>query len=279
MDFKVINFFSKNKEFINFNTNLTDQLSVINSIRWSYRYSNLHRRSIYNSHKLTESKKLLSSGFFDINITNESLWFSDKYARPLESKKERKSLSPKDLISSNWKVLYNTTFNNTSLQDTLSTPFISNNYNSLIKLSFYESSFHFFLKRLNSFNNLFSNKITSSPQNNNLNSLNLSNNNLSSTKGIYNITLNNELGIKSTLYKESLNYTKNSSNINKDLILVQRPGYFLTKKKVDILYNITKYSPSTGFNLKYFINLNLNKMPYKVLKPFKLKQFKKNIKI
>jgi hypothetical protein len=101
MDFKVINFFSKNKELVSFNNSLNDQLSVINSLRWSYRYSNLHRRTIYNSHKLTESKKLLSSGFFDINITNESLWFSDKYARPLESKKERKSLSSKDLISSN----------------------------------------------------------------------------------------------------------------------------------------------------------------------------------
>lgn len=33
----------------------------------------MHRRVLNNSHKLTESKKLISSGFFDMNITNENL--------------------------------------------------------------------------------------------------------------------------------------------------------------------------------------------------------------
>jgi hypothetical protein len=87
------------------------------------------------------------------------------------------------------------------------------------------------------------------------------------------------LGVKATTPNDFLTPSGYNPYVNKDLILIQRPGYFLTKKKIDILYNITKYSPTTGFNLKYFINRNFNKIESKTLKPFKLKQFKKHIKI
>ena len=283
LDFKKINFISKTPELLNFNTNLSEQLSIINSLRWSYRYSNLHRRVINNSHKLTESKKLISSGFFDINITNENLWFSDKYARNLDSKKSRKSLSSKDLISSNWKVLYNTTFFNNLSDNNLNMPLLSNNYNNLIRLSFYESSFHFFLKRLNNFNNLLSNKVSSVPSNGRSKS-SLDSNYLNNLQSIYNISLSNR-------FKDLLdtNPSNNYTNLNKltiepkvlsDIVLIQKPSYFLTKKKIDILYNLTKYSSSNNLNLRYFIKLNTptNKNFFSK-KTFKVKQFKKKIRL
>jgi hypothetical protein len=97
LDFKKINFFLTNPELINFNTQIYNQIYLINNLRWSYRYSNLHRRIIFNSHKLTESKKLISSGFFDNNITNVNLWFSDKYARSLNSNKKQKKKNIKTI--------------------------------------------------------------------------------------------------------------------------------------------------------------------------------------
>jgi hypothetical protein len=52
---------------------LHDQTLLVGSLRWSYRYNTLHRRSIYNSHKLTESKKLISAGFFDSSSMDNNL--------------------------------------------------------------------------------------------------------------------------------------------------------------------------------------------------------------
>lgn len=284
LDYKKINFLSKTNELVNFNFNITEQLSIINSLRWSYRYSNLHRRTMYNSHKLTESKKLISSGFFDINLTNENLWFSDKYARSLDSKKPRKSLDSKELLVSNWKILYNTTFFNSTNINSISNPLLSNNYNNLLRLSSYESSFHFFLKRLHNFNNLFTNKVSSLPIL--YNEVNEKfKDDLSGIKFIYNLSLNNKLVNPSNTHKDitnsTLTYTKLHNNfVRNDLVLLQTPAYFLTKKRVDIIYNLTKYSPTTNLNLKYYLRLQKNfstKLLFK--KSFKLKQFKKQIKI
>jgi hypothetical protein len=74
---------------------------MINSLRWSYRYNNLHRRSILNSHKLTGAKRLLSSGYFDSSSTSNNLWFSDQFARNLSFKKKTPSLDNLQLLKSN----------------------------------------------------------------------------------------------------------------------------------------------------------------------------------
>jgi hypothetical protein len=289
LDFKKVNFFSKVNELVNFNINLSDQLNITNTLRWSYRYSNLHRRTMYNSHKLTESKKLISSGFFDINITQENLWFSDKYARSLDSKKLRKSLSPDNLISSNWKLLYNSTFSNPTLYNMLTSNVLVNNYNNFLRLNCYESSFHFFLKRLSNFNNLFSNWIILTPSN--LKRVtNPSKNSLdSSLLNIYNLSLSNKPtqinqpinNILSTTPQTPFNLSShNSTSFNKDLILIQKPQYFLTKKKVELMYNLTKYSPLVSSNFKYFISFkgkSFNQSYFRC-RP-NLKSFTKKIKL
>ena len=95
--FKKLNLLSNIPELVNINTNMKTQSDLINLLRWSYRYSNLHRRTMFNSHKITESKKLLSSGFFDINLTNESLWFSDKFGKESGNLSSRKNVKYNEL--------------------------------------------------------------------------------------------------------------------------------------------------------------------------------------
>lgn len=284
LEFKKVNFLLKTPELLNFSVNLTEQLNTINTLRWSYRYSNLHRRTMYNSHKLTESKKLLSSGFFDINITKENLWFSDKYARSLDSKKLRKSLKSSDLISSNWKLLYNTTFFKSLNGTAVTNQAFMNNYHNLLRLSHYESSFHFFLKRLSNFNNLLSNKVSSVPLAK-VTTYNLNNSSSNNINTIYNLSLSNKV-TQPKLINPTLDKIKDgvevlgSSTFSKDLILIQKPSYVLTKKKVEILYNLTKYSPLSNNNLKYFDSKWINtKFDTYINRRFKLKQFKKSIKL
>lgn len=68
-NYQHVNFISSLPEIWHFNLQLAAQGELVNSLRWSYRYSNLHRRTMFNSHKLTEVKKLLSIGYFDSTST------------------------------------------------------------------------------------------------------------------------------------------------------------------------------------------------------------------
>jgi hypothetical protein len=110
---------------------------------------------------------------------------------------------------------------------------LPNNYDNLIRLSFYESSFHFFLKRLNNFNSLSSNKISSLPSSEKSKNL-LGTNYLSSLQSIYNISLTNRFTNLLDNTPSNDNTLRNSSSEPKllsDIILIQKPSYFLTKKK------------------------------------------------
>lgn len=285
LDFKKANFLSKISELANFDMNLNDQLNTTNTLRWSYRYSNLHRRTMYNSHKLTESKKLISSGFFDVNITQENLWFSDKYARDLDSKKLRKSLSPDNLISSNWKLLYNSTFSNSTLYNNINSSIFVNNNNNFLRLNYYESSFHFFLKRLSNFNNLFSNWIISAPSNFKKVLVPSKNSLDGSLLNIYNLSLSKKPTqinpyITNNFLTPTNSLSSNSTDFNKDLILIQKVQYFLTKKRVELLYNLTKYSPLVSSDFKYFLNLKTKSYtPLCLKRRFNLKRFTKKIRL
>lgn len=140
-----------------------DQGSLISSLRWSYRYNLLHRRSMYHSHKLTSSKKLISGGFFDSTATTSNLWFSDQFARPLNFLKPSKNLDSLTLLKSNWALLYSANLKN-KRDLKLIFPLYSLEPNaSLFNLTAYESSFHFFLKRIQTYSNLHSNSLISRP--------------------------------------------------------------------------------------------------------------------
>lgn len=69
LSFQNLSLLTSQPELMNLSQNLTTQDQMINTLRWSYRYNNLHRRTIYNSHKLTEVKTLISAGYFDMSST------------------------------------------------------------------------------------------------------------------------------------------------------------------------------------------------------------------
>lgn len=73
LNYQKLNTLSLYKELINTPNVIQDQLKVINNLRWSYRYSLLHRRTMNKSHTLTLSKKLLSNGYFDSKSTKNNL--------------------------------------------------------------------------------------------------------------------------------------------------------------------------------------------------------------
>ena len=73
LSFNDINQIVSIEELNSIQHSLANQAKLINTLRWSYRYNNLHRRTMYNSHKITTSKKLISSGFFDLNLTKSNL--------------------------------------------------------------------------------------------------------------------------------------------------------------------------------------------------------------
>jgi hypothetical protein len=73
LNYQELNFLLNFSEFKVLPEMLDIHNKLIGTLRWSYRYNPLHRRSLYNSHKLTESKKLLSAGFFDTQSLSNNL--------------------------------------------------------------------------------------------------------------------------------------------------------------------------------------------------------------
>jgi hypothetical protein len=147
-DFQRLNLLSLLKETFNIHHSLSHQTSALNLLRWAYKYNILHRRSIHNSHKLTSVKRLLSLGYFDFNIVDRNIWFSDQYGRDLLNAKQSKSSKSHDILQTSWKLLYQSTLGTTrqGLTWLSNTPLIDPKQ-SFQRLSFYEESFFFFLKR------------------------------------------------------------------------------------------------------------------------------------
>ena len=146
--------------------NVSNQNAVANALRWSYRYSTLHRKSFIASHKLTLAKRLLGTGFYDTNLFNRNIWMSDKFSSPAASqlslnmlavlRNEANSITDQNALLQNndaakgvqnqkawgahWNLLYGSNLPIGREDGRMSqVPFHL--------LSNYESSFHFFLKR------------------------------------------------------------------------------------------------------------------------------------
>jgi hypothetical protein len=162
LDYQKLTTLSSLKESFNIYHPLKLQSLLSNTIRWSYKYNMLHRRIIHNSHKLTNVKRLLSLGYFDFGIVDSNLWFSDQYGRDLSHPKVSKGLSSKSILQKSWELLYRSNFNKTGYTSQILTgqPFLTPS-NPFKNLSFYESSFHFFLKRVKLFLTLGSQPIKS----------------------------------------------------------------------------------------------------------------------
>ena len=250
------------KELWSLNLYLKNQLNSAKWNRWLYRYSILHRKSLRTSHKITLSKKLINSGFYDSKIFNKNIWASEHL----------NYLNQKNNFNSLFFNYYKDLFAETSINHvTYYNSYVTNNgnqKNSLSLFNFYENSYFWYLKRFYLFNTLPSNFIKSKLTLNNFNSSNkFSLKNDSSLKystllsyflksshtnlGSYSHFFDNNIA-NFNLYSSS-NLT-NLSNY-KDLYLLNNENDILNKDNLNLLYWITSNS-SKNNNLIFFNYLN-----------------------
>lgn len=264
---KFSNFIFNYQELWSLNLYLKNQLNSAKWNRWLYRYSILHRKSLKSSHKITLSKRLINSGFYDSKLFNKNIWASEHLSH-LNSKNNFNSL-----FFNYYKDLFNNDFNfNFSSYNV----FLSNNgnqKNSLALFNFYENSYFWYLKRFYLFNTLSSNFIKSKL------SLNIKKNhsdivNQLKYSNFLSYFLNSHytnLSSYSHFYDNNINSfyfydTFKLSNLNniKDLYLLNNENDILTKDNLNLLYWITSNS-SKNNNLVFFNYLtsfqNFNNLP------------------
>lgn len=137
------------------NDYVKNQLNSAKWNRWLYRYSILHRKVLKNSHKLTTSKRLINSGFYNSEIFDKNLWMSAYFG---------KSSNPSalsGLFNIFYKDLFARNFNKNCADFKISILNNGHQANSLNLLNFYENSYFWFLKRFYSFNTLPTNFVKS----------------------------------------------------------------------------------------------------------------------
>lgn len=130
---------------------IATQLNSAKWDRWLYKYSLLHRKIFKNSHKLTLSKKLLNSTFYNTDLTKKNLWYSE-----LLNKHKNSNLLHFTANLFQFNLANNSRFDLKQNKSTV----ISNNikyWDNLLTLKTYENSFFWFLKRSYLFTNLFAN--------------------------------------------------------------------------------------------------------------------------
>jgi len=269
LSFQNLSLLTSQPELMSLSQNLTTQDQMINTLRWSYRYNNLHRRTMYNSHKLTEVKTLISAGYFDMSSTTGNVWFSDQYARNLDFGKKSKMLTSINLLKTNWNRLYRPSFGYNDLTDSFSATRGGSSQDALTKLSFYEASFHFFINRVKNFSSLQSNSLSTLPQL--TKTFGTNREVMSSTNDLYKHSLANTLRVdvvsssnlnpRVTLQAGGLPSAMNrSEGGSSDVSLIKKDSDMLYLKTLEILYNITKSNspnPNTLYTYLYLSNVEV----------------------
>lgn len=255
---KFSSFIFNYQELWSLNLYLKNQLNSAKWNRWLYRYSILHRKSLKNSHKITLSKKLINSGFYDSKIFNKNIWASEHFSY-LNSKNNFNSL-----FFNYYKDLFDNKFNSDFSYYNV---FLSNNgnqKNSLALFNFYENSYFWYLKRFYLFNTLPSNFIKSK-LNINIKKNYFHANNQLKYSNFLSYFLNSHytnLSAYSHFYDNNVNdfsFYDNFklSNLNniKDLYLLNNENDILCKDNLNLLYWITSNSGKNN-NIVFFNYLN-----------------------
>lgn len=279
LGFQNLMYLTTHSELLNLSSNLATRDQMINTLRWSYRYNNLHRRTMYNSHKLTEVKTLISAGYFDLSSTTNNIWFSDQYARNLDFGKKSKTLTSVNLLKTNWNLLYKSSFGYNNLTNAFTTSHLPTSQDTFHRLSFYESSFHFFINRSKFFASLRSNALTSTPQQKQVFNQNWQE--VSSALDIYKHSLNLSLRILEEGNKDlsPKGFVLKSSDsvdnvldrsVSKDITVIKKDRDLLYLKTLTILYNITKTNSSNPNTIYAFLYLDSKSTTNSTLSPLKL---------
>jgi hypothetical protein len=259
-DYQKISSLSSLSETFNIYHPLKLQSLLSNMVRWAYKYNTLHRRSIHNSHKLTSVKRLLSLGYFDFNIVDANVWFSDQYGRDLTHAKISKSSSSKSILQKSWELLYRSNFNNPFSNPIFVTgQTFLNSSNQFKNLSFYESSFHFFLKRTKLYLTLNSQSIKLRP--NTRSNFIKGSIKADSLKSIYplisTLNLQNSFGFGiHKFYNQLRGFEKNYSSNSKDVLLSRFDKIVWTPYTLETLYNITQTQSLLKQDLNFYIYIS-----------------------
>lgn len=262
-DFQQLVTLSSYEEAISIQQSLSNQKKASNLLRWSYKYNVLHRRSIHNSHKLTSAKRLLSLGYFDFNIADQNIWFSDQYGRNLSNPKKSKGASSHDILQTSWKLLYQTSLGGKDLNPSFFTEGgFSSIKDSFRRLSNYESSFFFFLKRTYLFAGLNSLVLPLSPALGN--SSREGDSKWENMASIYSSisTLNSQTALLPLHEAADIQkpvYSKVVTSGDKDLVLVRSDKTIWALLNLNPLYNLTRpYNPVDHALLVFLYGQGLN---------------------
>jgi hypothetical protein len=241
----------------------SDHINSAKWNRWLYRYSILHRKILKNSHKLTLSKRLINSGFYNKGLFDKNIWASENLS---------KYSNTPDLFNSFFNVYYNSFFE--THNNWASTPFYilnqSSNFTNLTSLNFYENSFFWFLKRYYLFNTIPTNTIKSKLKNAAETSLSALDDKRDGSFLKYYATLsyllksqyvnlaqfshfNNTTILFDVNDETSCKSNKNFSHfLLKDIYISFFDNDVLNRENLNILYWVTSAPISESFNLSFF---------------------------
>jgi hypothetical protein len=263
-------FLNEYPELILLTSSLSDQLNAAKWNRWLYRYSILHRKILKNSHKLTLSKHLITSGFYNSSLFTKNIWASLTFLK----------YNDKDFVFNSLYNLYNMNYfknSNISMQTNM---YSNNNFSNLINLkllNFYENSYFWFLKRYYFLNSLSSNLIKTNFNISKLNNfdtvLNFKNSEqikyLSLTNYFLNSlfftqlnfshshnTLREDTSLDHTFFYSNDHFLKNNF-ILKDLYVLYSESDLLTKENLNLSYWISMPMSHLNLNLNYFSYLQM----------------------
>jgi hypothetical protein len=144
-------------DYLFWNDVVNQQTNFFKWMRWLYRYSILHRNLLTHSRKITNFKKLLSTGFFSSNMTEQNLWVSNFF--------NTKNATP--LLQNSWLAFYRSLSASNQTDNLDSMTMVSLTRNALPTLSNYEQSYFFYLHRFDFYNTLSNLTISSNLTNRN----------------------------------------------------------------------------------------------------------------
>ncbi len=240
---------------------LKNHLNTAKWNRWLYRYSLMHRRTLKNAHKLTVTKRLIQSGFYDNKLSLRNPWVNHR------------STKLKKALTTHLNVLFYSDFFAPATINSwqrLVSP-VDSKSDSFLKtsnFSHYETSFFWVLKRFYLFNTISTNVLKSSlllkqqPINNNLNYINLPTQYIDLMKltSLYLPSFSefnfNEVKLNK---KHAINLQKSSLYYSKDLTLAFGESDIFSLETLDTLYWVL--SPISKTNQKpllFFIDFTLN---------------------
>ncbi len=153
---KLSHFLTDNSGIVFLQNCFNEQIKIMKTDRWLYRYSTLNRKILKNSHKLSISKKILNNNLSSLNDFKKNLWVSAN-SNNLYKSNPLVFTAINDFLYNPLEFTKNiiTKVNNT-ISNNLLTPASTNIEN----LKLHETSYFWFLKRMYTLNSLTSQEVS-----------------------------------------------------------------------------------------------------------------------